>query len=443
MDQHAQTWAQFFGYYLTFITPAHHRPKQTVSRGTQTVLIGKPRPSQVYQSGSTWTQTPPGGLESPGKTKRSPPPPKEAKSLNLSSVQNSRINKRWSGKPKRVTTCKGLRNPGTTCYRNSVIQCLFNMPEFVSYLDGLHNAKKCSEGKAGRCVACALKALLASYTDENVSKIPNSKTHALEQAMKLSIDESLAFAEFISNDRQGDPYEFLEYLLGELRQCESNADNVTADDLFKMATKMEWTCDECGNTLTTDDGTRADSGGAVGLTLDIQNPDKELPMLSYMRKNVYSEKLTIRCESEQCIEKYGEKFEGFRRTRVKLITKAPEIVVIRLNRFAWGVDEETNAEGPIKIDDQVDFEEYINLGDFTESGVPIIYQLQGVVAHGGKRLVPGHYIAAVREPNGKTFCSINDQINIGTERNGEVHELQFPKNMHSSFDPFILFYSKI
>jgi ubiquitin C-terminal hydrolase len=94
------------------------------------------------------------------------------------------------------------------------------------------------------------------------------------------------------------------------------------------------------------------------------------------------------------------------------------------------------------LSDDIDFDEFLNLGEFSRSGKPIIYKLQSVVAHKGT-LDRGHYIAAVRSFDGTSFCSINDDQPTGRGKGGSVVELQEPRSMSRSFDPYLLFYSKV
>ncbi|KAK5172521.1 uncharacterized protein LTR77_002641 [Saxophila tyrrhenica] len=84
----------------------------------------------------------------------------------------------------------------------------------------------------------------------------------------------------------------------------------------------------------------------------------------------------------------------------------------------------------------------MDLGEFTREKEPLLYKLQGVVAHDGT-LKAGHYIAAVRQLEGIAFRTINDdevrKISTGM---GNVTELKKPGTLRQDFDPCILFYSK-
>jgi uncharacterized UBP type Zn finger protein len=104
------------------------------------------------------------------------------------------------------------------------------------------------------------------------------------------------------------------------------------------------------------------------------------------------------------------------------------------NPFTKDLDE-------AKIHNSVPFEEYLNLGQFTASETPILYQLQGVIGHSGDRISSGHYIAAVRKPDGSSFCSINDDNAISQDKGGDVHELYNIRSRNTDFIPYVLFLS--
>ncbi|KAI7195364.1 hypothetical protein KC343_g3029 [Hortaea werneckii] len=94
----------------------------------------------------------------------------------------------------------------------------------------------------------------------------------------------------------------------------------------------------------------------------------------------------------------------------------------------------------------VKYEEYLNLGEFTDSEEPLIYRLDSVVAHSGSGTDAGHYVAGVREHDGKTFCCIDDDLSISRQRGGTIEELQTPSVQYkgsSKFDPYLLFYTRI
>lgn len=120
---------------------------------------------------------------------------------------------------------------------------------------------------------------------------------------------------------------------------------------------------------------------------------------------------------------------------------APEILVVRLLRFTF--EEYKDKKGrvyyrEVKLREDCEFEEYLNLSDFTDSETPLFYRLDGVVSHSGDNTSRGHYVAAVREQNGRTFCRINDST--VSKSGGNLSVLERPLR---GFDPYVLVYSKV
>ena len=310
-------------------------------------------------------------------------------------------------------------------------------------MDGIHNEKWCATDKARLCVVCALKDLLESYADRGSSNVSDDVRDRLQTVMENSILDDDPMAEDIKAQIQSDPFDFLRYLVHELQTHESTESDVTAADLFDVEAKTESKCDKCGDIKTGEDKKVA-SEGDVGLMLNIREPQTGLRMTAYLGHSEYKFSRQARCESTTCNEEHGVERGGSKREVRKYVTKAPELLVIRLNRFATGVkDPVTERLEEVKISNPVSFEEYINMGEFTRSGAPIFYQLHGVIGHSGDRTSSGHYVAAVRKPDGSTFCSINDDKAISEDRGCNVDELYRIRNMHGDFDPYVLFYSKV
>ncbi|KAK5122775.1 hypothetical protein LTR85_003690 [Meristemomyces frigidus] len=209
--------------------------------------------------------------------------------------------------------------------------------------------------------------------------------------------------------------------------------------MFDIALERRWTCRDCGH-VTTRDESPGEAGHGVGLQVNLQQPKRGLSLIEYLRSNVFQETLTIRCTDDECKQDKGH--EGKPREQRRAITKTPEILVVRLVRFATGGKLADGNLKTVKIGNRCAFEEYLKLGEFTADGEPLLYRLDGVVAHGGTS-ESGRYIAAVREPDGKSFCSINDDRAIERKRRGTVQELERPQSGGVEFDPYVLVYSKV
>ncbi|KAK3704088.1 hypothetical protein LTR37_014063 [Vermiconidia calcicola] len=367
------------------------------------------------------------------------PRPARQRSVPYDGVRDGRITKKWAGREKERPS-RGLHNTATNfCYRNATLQCLIHLPEFCDYLKKIHSF--CAVvGK--HCLVCALQDLVWAYWSGVGMYGTGRQLTRFNRAVKACIPEGHLMEEDIKYGHQSDPFEFLQYLLEALEDEGLPADDLNQSDLFTIEHEVEWTCEDCGKVHIPNEQA-VGFGHGLGVALNIQNPQNGLTMLEYLRCNEYSEECDIRCESAECIANFGKKAEGRTRIRRKFIIQAPEILVIRLVRYTSMWDYEEQEQVQTKIADNVIFEEYLDLREFTRSEEHMMYQLQRVVAHNGETIGSGHYIAAVRKADGKSFCSINDDVKIGKEMRGCVEELEFPTSRGEDFTPYVLFYSKI
>lgn len=345
---------------------------------------------------------------------------------------------------------QGYTNHANSCYRNATLQCLLHLVEFCHYL--ARNHRSC-DLPVEFCVSCALRRLCSvnwpgfllstSATPKPPINDPVTvvgvQMKDLQMALLSTVPRSSPLYEELQNDAQSDAYDLLGYLLEELEKTEVSDDRLKLSNLFAINHEVEWQCEDCAKTsLVVESSSQAGTG--AGLCVNILQPKRNCDLMTYLRNNVYREEVDISCDSYQCTARFGAG-RRITRERRRYITQAPEILVLRLNRFT--LDEVTYR--PMKLRDAVTFDEVINLGEFTRSGEPLLYKLQGVVAHSGSQVDSGHFIAAVRRLDGKNFYTLNDDQEIHQEWPGEanVRELQFPRSRGVDFDPYLLFYSRV
>lgn len=382
-----------------------------------------------------------------------PSPPRsrqlsEPSQRDLHRVVNGRIAKKWNGRT-RPTTSRGLKNSKeskdskniNSCYRNAMLQCLAHLPELYAYLDSVRTT--CQSAHCG-CAACALKTLFRAYWTPKVSRLGldqlDTAQFALNRVVYKTVPKHDPMWDDIRASRQSDPFDFLQYVVRELTSKELPG-HMHLHDLFATEHKPQWTCADCGHTVARPE-TTGESGHGLGLKLNIQEPTTGLTLTEYLRANEYEEILKIRCETESCTTKHGHLAVPLTRTRRRLITRSPEILVIRLLRYRQVWDKATGESKDSKNKDDVDLEEYLNLGEFTANEEPLLYRLMGVVAHDGENIHSGHYIASVRCFDGKTFCTLDDS-KLKRDQRGTVWELETPVSGDVDFDPCILIYSKL
>jgi ubiquitin C-terminal hydrolase len=408
---------------------------------------------------------------SPGSPKGSKGSPGSSSGSTGRTVKSGRITKRAAHKTK--FSSRGLPNIGNTCYRNAVLQCLIHTPEFTDFIDQNSDPKDSSCGPG----VCALCALVEFFDDYRLlkRKPPAAPTTAYKKLMKnlrnlISPGHSF-YLPFINNE-QCDPAEFLTWLLPELKHAIPITDTVdksvvrtatqdvtspeggvpvnsddaeettpltplSVEDVLGIEHTNEWQCSDCNETYS---NVRPEAE-PYGMIVDIQQPQKELSnMLSYLRANFYRVQRHIHCDSETCRAEQKKKRidrkkkDGPLRTIRTFITGAPPVLVLKINRTTMS---KTGAE---KLEDFVNYEEYLNLGEFTQSKDPLFYKLNGVVSHQGL-LDSGHYIAAVRKTDGHNFCTIDDS-SIAQEVVGEANVLELTVG-HDDFHSFLLFYSRV
>ena len=136
----------------------------------------------------------------------------------------------------------------------------------------------------------------------------------------------------------------------------------------------------------------------IGLSLPMPKTKQQQESLAWYIEKHY-EKVTVqglRCDSEACGGLPANRERSFR------IVGGPEVLVIQLMRMRF--DEKTFRFK--KVTDRVDYPERLDLSPCSEG--PLAYQLKGVVAHSGKTLQRGHYVAMVKSQVGNGFVLCND-----------------------------------
>ncbi|KAI6826901.1 hypothetical protein KC340_g7543 [Hortaea werneckii] len=405
-----------------------------------------------------------------GSTSKSGSPPKSPVNRR-GGVKEGRIVKKWPFTAPRPKS-KGLPNLGRSnfCYRNSLFQALLHIPAVARYLRYIHDFAyfgKDGESPCGgdpeTCVSCAIQNLWISYWWEHGFSGHRTEAQCLRErvehvnsALLHSVPKGHDLEDEFKLERMSDPHDLLAWILAQLEQHEhevqpENVGAPTGTEIFGLWMDSRWECKDCGEENLTEC-----VEPQKGLEITLQNPSSlrrgtRPPSLVQYLRGEFAEELEIRCEGE-CHTRKADKPKL--RERRKVITRAPEVLKIMFKRFAVDMTGDTDAStaGRAKqmsftknrID--VKYEEYLNLGEFTDSDEPLIYRLDSVVAHSGSGIDGGHYIAGVREYHGKTFCCIDDDLSISQQKGGTIEELQTPSIQYrspSKFDPYILFYTKI
>lgn len=367
-------------------------------------------------------------------------------------VLDGRVRKRF---PQTANThSRGLWNKANFCYRNAMIQAILHTPPFYRYLGRMH--RDC-ESTAKQCVTCALQALAQTYwNDTSVPRAPKGPLAAVKTfneacANNIPTVELLPGAYFEGLDEdfveenQADTMEFLQYLLTLIEDKALPTDDTPFNSVFRIPHDRFWHCDDCGQDeikpLEPDE-----IGSKYSIDIHIENPSG-LTLVEYMRMHM-AETRSHHCDKPgPCGDRYnkakltGE--DGPERKFKFFITSAPEVLIIRLKRFNWYYGM---TKVPKKIKTPVPFDEYLNMGEFTQSGDDLMYRLDAVIAHSGNTIEHGHNIAVCREVSGRTFISLNDDSLVGpTEKGrGSFQEMTTPRSGgKATFEPYVLMYTKM
>ncbi|CAK4033863.1 cysteine ase [Lecanosticta acicola] len=405
----------------------------------------------------------PKSSKSNGSPKKSPPkssPPRRSASPNLVKKDGKLVSNGRQVIPDRVLDGrvakkfphltepydKGLWNKLNFCYRNAAVQALLHSPVFYRYMGKTH--KNCGL-PAELCVVCALQDLMQTYWNGPASHTPprgqKPAVRLLNQACKNNLPTinvaTFELEEDFREELQSDSFEFLQYLLSHVEDNALPSDDQSFTSVFDIRWDHHWHCDECG----ADHGRKVgpeDTGTRFGLQIGIDEP-RGLTLVEYLRRYFADDAISVHCEEPgPCTKKYPKavrmKQDGPPRIVRKHITAAPEILFLRLGRFITAYTRPFER----KIRTVVPYDEYLNLGEFTESGDDLMYRLDGVVAHGGAGLRRGHWIAVCRDSEGRRFATLNDDVAVGPSR-GSFEEMRTPTSGGFKGDPYVLVYTRM
>lgn len=424
-----------------------------------------PSPGKAGRSTPKKTPSPGGISKTPrGSKQRTPPSSPQDPSLvkrngrrvdnNLQiipeRVAEGRVTKRFP--PVQSARVKGMYNRREDCYRNAALQALFHVPAFYRYLGKMH--KNCRNSFKD-CVVCSMQFLAQAYYNMpmlnvvSTQGLPRRTAGPLQplllfnRACRLNppTDEVLwDMIEQFKAESQSDAWTFAQWLLMLLQDKELPSDDVSFSHMFELTSEESWTCDRCGETFTrqVQEANQMPREG-YGLSVTIRDAGQSTTLVEFLEHH-FEVTMRRRCQGELCSDLNVEGYEGPKQRMIRRLTKTPEVLLIQIIRFSGTADL-----GIVKFFDAVQFEEYLNLGPFTKDGDDVMYRLDGVVAHKGRSIVGGHYMAAVRDVASGRFVRANDdtQVGVSNRGRGSIIEMQRPSSWGADFEPYVLMYSKM
>ncbi|CAK4033864.1 cysteine ase [Lecanosticta acicola] len=335
---------------------------------------------------------------------------------------------------------KGMTNPGTWCYQISVLQCLLHLPEYCALLQCIH--KDCPDAGAD-CAACEVKEMARDYwsagTTESISLVHGKLNNALIQMFPAN-DTRLGMA--LHYDEHCCPFDFWQIAVPEQFRggpmvrgsYPVNEDASAVNKAFQVVRSNYRDCQFCHRV------TEREPQPCDGLQFSLEYRDgRPRPQVLIDRIQSDFNDSTTRppCGCAGARDNNVEEQQDVWRLRT-----CPQILVLRLNRFVmedWDKGGEQR-----KIDDEVEYDEHLDLSQFAENNNETIrYRLDGVVSQRGD-VEGGHYISHIRKPNGTGFLEFDDSQVISIT-DGTIQDLRHPWKLEDNegFTPYVLVYSRV
>ncbi|KXS99174.1 hypothetical protein AC578_3034 [Pseudocercospora eumusae] len=343
-------------------------------------------------------------------------------------VTSGRISRTW---PQTLGTKRplGFHNGSNDCFQNSMLQCLLHTPAVYSLLGQIHH--DCAKS-LGSCLVCALQKLFQDYWNpvypsrsSTLMRIEFRKT-LLANIPKTGHDLSSWHL-----SRQDDPMLLLRFLLQHLEEVAKSK----TSEVFEGRIRRSWKCKHC---FTLHEAEQME----MGLVLNIQQPKRNLLDMERYLRETYVERLELTCDSAACQKRRHMKLD-LKHTQTHRFLRTPEVLVVQLNRFTVPETKDgkhklvSGVLKAVKIKDDVQIPEYLDLGPYMFGNQVALYRLDGIVFHAGNQTTSGHYIAGVRDVSGDGFFSVDDSCVEAT--NFQALETGYPDD-HG--DPYVLIYSK-
>ena len=306
----------------------------------------------------------------------------------------------------KINLC-GIDNNGNTCFLNSVVQCLQNLPVWSNYLLKYH-IEEC-EKETDECFFCWL-AVITHYMQSSFWK-------------SINLDGLSDILQMISKDflpgRQQDAHEFLICLLGKMQEIvapkpvDPYVEMTTAiGQIFGGFLRSQLACQECRTTNNTYEQ-------YFNLSLDIDNVES----MNEALKNFFSVD-TMEGNAWYACEKCKKHTKAAKRYTIET---PPEVLIIQLKRYdMYGNKLKHKVEFPLVFS----LQQYMSSSNGDE-----FYKLYGVVSHIGNHIRAGHYISYISHPSSQSvdWYRIDDE-DVRPEGWSNVASVQAYLLFYTKFD---------
>ena len=352
-------------------------------------------------------------------------------SPNYSSIPNSNHKHNTARRSEYQSGLVGLTNLGNTCFMNSALQCLFNIPPLVDYFMSELYAEEINLnnplGSRGAVTLAFAKLLKQYWTCETFEEMNPSELYGVISQ----------FAPQFCQGTQEDAHEFLSFLLDMLHEDLNRVkekpiveEKDFSGDLLEEYARESWKNHLCRNKSVIVDLFQGQSKSTLKclkcgykthkfepflhLSLPIQESKSDISLLDCMKEYSKEEKLTN-----------GERWLCPRcKKRVKVSKKMgvwslPNVLIVHLKRF--GFDKKSHGS---KVPKLVNFPVTdLDLSSVTE-GIQRdrpVYDLVAVSNHRGN-LISGHYYTYAKNRDDNAWYEYNDSNILGLETQNLITE---------------------
>ncbi len=268
----------------------------------------------------------------------------------------------------RVPGVCGLANLGNTCYMNSALQCLSNIPSLREFFLN----QPLTEGELAQSYACLMKDM---WSGQHSSIQPSEVKTRISKYSPIFFGYS-----------QADAREFANVLLNSLHdELKDGSDNSLINDLFAINIKYQVTCQNCLH-----DEAGMDHMKFLALRPNVRNGERTT--LDDLL-DLYGEKKFLN-EKRQC-NNCHELSTHFMQNSI--YAPLPPVVIVHFTRFnRTRVKDENPVEFPMET-------QFKHLDPLNKSR----YDLIGIVSHIGD-IFSGHYTAYAKNTLTQKWYHFND-----------------------------------
>lgn len=331
---------------------------------------------------------------------------------------------------------KYINNNGVSCYRNSILAILQNLPFFTEHIVNINHIKKFIENKTEEEIQNTatyqlFKLFFISLSNDNTDLNPSSLTSLMakknsmwgeveqQDSLEYLVDlldkireeqgkEVVFIPNIVSvnnnNNHEKDLQKLIfmsQYEKYNSKECKSIINLYSPlNQMFDIYNIEKKCCPNCNNNVSKLDVSTI-------IKLDFDNADKNL--------NLYQMLDNYETEKELDIDNKARCNNCYQSVQLKIsnkLWKLPKILIIQFKRFKFNM----RTLSDIKIQTKVDYPIHLNMEKYLDELSPFKqyhnYHLVGVNLHYGYTRHSGHYVSFVKNKLDDKWYLFNDSNNV-------------------------------